>query len=230
MRISGIYKITNNINGKSYIGQSIDIKKRWREHKSASFNKNSKDYDMVIHRAIRKYGKENFSFEILEECNKEELNKKEIEWIEKYDSTNKGYNVSLGGNNYEHLGNVVELYDYNGEYVCEYPNAMEVAKALDVFYGTVYQVIYGIRLSVKGYQLKIKESDKEIKKYKNRQGGKIKVCNLDDNNKVIHIYESAISAARTLGLDASSITKCCKGKLIHHGGFKWSYYNDKEVI
>lgn len=171
--------IKNNSNGKVYIGQSVDIKKRWREHRSAAYNLNSKDYDMVIYRAIRKYGLNNFSFSMLETCKIEELNEKEKYWIQNYDSKNKGYNVSLSGNDYTHLGNIVELYDYQGNYVCEYANAMEVAKALNVFYGTVYQVIYGIRLSVKGYQLKLKNDDsKQIKIYKNRQGGKNKSLQL----------------------------------------------------
>ena len=225
-RLSGIYMIKNNINGKVYIGQSVDIKKRWREHKSAAFNENSKDYDMVIYRAIRKYGLDNFTFSVLEKCPIEKLNEKEIYWIQKLNSKNDGYNVSLGGNDYTHLGNIVELYDYNGNYVCEYANAMEVAKALNVFYGTVYQVLYGIRHSVKGYQLKLKEDDKQIGEYKNRQGGKLKVCNLNDKNEKINEYESIAEAARKTNLDPSCITKCCKGKLIHHGGFKWQYVDE----
>lgn len=63
----GIYKITNNINGKVYIGQSIDINKRWKEHKYRSQIPN-KEYDKYLYRAFRKYGLENFTFEILEEC------------------------------------------------------------------------------------------------------------------------------------------------------------------
>ncbi len=147
----GIYKIENKINHHIYIGQSVDIKKRWREHRSGAFNKNSVDYDMVIYRAIRKYGLNNFEFSIIEECSKEELNDKEIYWIDYYDSYKNGYNSSKGGDNYEHLGNVIELYDLDGNYVTEYPNMKEVAKALNVFYTTVCGVVYGNRLSVKGY-------------------------------------------------------------------------------
>lgn len=62
--ICGIYRITNKINGKSYIGQSVNIKNRWYVHKA------TKD-DYPIHRAIRKYGKNNFSWEILEECSEQ---------------------------------------------------------------------------------------------------------------------------------------------------------------
>lgn len=226
IRLSGIYMISNNINGKVYIGQSVDIKKRWREHRSAAFNLNSKDYDMVIYRAIRKYGLDNFNFTIIEKCRVEELNNREKYWILFYDSKTNGYNVSLGGNDYTHLGNIVELYDYSGKYICECSNAMEVSNKLGVFYGTVYQVLYGKRLSVKGYQLKIKGDNKQIGKYVSRQGGKLRVCNLNDNDEKIAEFESIADAARILNLDSSCITKCCKGKLIHHGGFKWKYLDE----
>ena len=82
--LTGIYKITNNINGKSYIGQSVNIQKRFNNHKSAAFNPNNRLYEFPLYRAIRKYGIENFNFEVLEECKKEELNNKEIFYITKY--------------------------------------------------------------------------------------------------------------------------------------------------
>ena len=96
----GIYKITNQINGKVYIGQSVNIQQRWIEHRSVAFNINNKNYNCHLYCSIRKYGIENFILTILEECSQEELNNKEIYWIKYYDSTNKekGYNILLGGN------------------------------------------------------------------------------------------------------------------------------------
>lgn len=105
--ICGIYKITNKLNGKCYIGQSVDIYNRWHEHKYADCK------DSVIHRAIKKYGKDNFSFEILEKIPREELNEREIYWIKYYDSYNNGYNLTLGGDTgikYDY-GKIVELWD-----------------------------------------------------------------------------------------------------------------------
>ena len=75
--ICGIYKITNQINGKCYIGQSVNIAKRWAEHRCKATSKGSEGFESHFYRSIRKYGLENFSFEILEECLREELNKKE---------------------------------------------------------------------------------------------------------------------------------------------------------
>ena len=88
----GIYKITNNINGKFYVGQSIDIQRRFLEHKT---QKNSR---IILDKAIQKYGAENFSLEVLEKCSKEQLNEKEQYWILKLNAIEKGYNLSLGGN------------------------------------------------------------------------------------------------------------------------------------
>lgn len=100
----GIYKITNLINGKSYIGQSVDIHKRFNAHRSVAFNSNDKNYNYPLYRAIRKYGIENFSFEVLEECSMSELNNKEIYYISKYNTHGKfGYNQDGGGNNASHF-------------------------------------------------------------------------------------------------------------------------------
>lgn len=94
----GIYKITNIINNKSYIGQSKNIETRWRRHKFEAKNAKGSCYDYPLYRAIRKYGIENFSFEILEECLVEELNNKEIYYIKKFNTFNNGYNQNEGGN------------------------------------------------------------------------------------------------------------------------------------
>lgn len=93
----GIYKITNLINQKCYIGQSIDILRRWRNHKTTSQNSLKEAYEYPLYRAFRKYGLENFSFEILEECTQAELDSKESFYIEKYNSIIQGYNQSLVG-------------------------------------------------------------------------------------------------------------------------------------
>ena len=53
-KICGIYKITNLINGKMYIGQAQDIYKRWYAHKYSAFKKDNKRYNVILYRAIRK--------------------------------------------------------------------------------------------------------------------------------------------------------------------------------
>ena len=96
-KICGIYKITNKINNKAYIGQSIDIYERWSNHIRASHRINEKQYS--LQKALNKYGIENFTFEIIEICSSTELNTKEEYWIQYYDTYNNGYNETKGGDN-----------------------------------------------------------------------------------------------------------------------------------
>lgn len=94
---SGIYKITNLINNKVYIGKSIDIAERWRFHQYPGHWKNS---SKILYQAFQKYGLENFIFEIIEYINpknKDEMNKREIFWINYYNSYKNGYNQTIGG-------------------------------------------------------------------------------------------------------------------------------------
>ena len=88
----GIYKIENKINGKLYIGQSVNIEKRWNNHKSRIYTENS-----LLYQDIKIYGIENFELSIIEECLKDELFDKEIFWIDYYNTYNNGYNETIGG-------------------------------------------------------------------------------------------------------------------------------------
>lgn len=92
-KICGIYKITNKINNKSYIGQSVNISKRWKAH--LYYKKNKKNHP--LYDSMNKYGLENFKFEVIEECSISYLNIKEIYYIEKYKSFISGFNLEAGG-------------------------------------------------------------------------------------------------------------------------------------
>lgn len=109
----GIYKVVNLIDGKVYIGQSINIEERWRMHRTSPFNHNSYSYNKPFYRAIRKHGLENFSFSVIEECNQEDLNSKEIYWISEYQSyppkLGKGYNLTMGGGGYRNPNEDLDL-------------------------------------------------------------------------------------------------------------------------
>lgn len=91
-----IYKAINKINGKIYIGQTVQsLDKRISQHINNALNNQD---NMYFHKAIRKYGKESFIWEIITQCNsREELNKAEIGVIKKYDVFGDGYNLNYGG-------------------------------------------------------------------------------------------------------------------------------------
>lgn len=91
MDICGIYKITNTQNGKAYIGQSRHIYRRWTEHKCDAKDENN---PILLYKAFRKYGEQNFKFEILEECSPDSLTDRESYWIYHYNTLSpNGYNI-----------------------------------------------------------------------------------------------------------------------------------------
>ena len=100
-----IYKITNLINGKIYIGKTTSsIEERWKEHIHSINRDNIKN--RPLYKAINKYGIKNFSIEKIEEVQADILSEREIYWINFYDSFKTGYNATLGGDG-------AILYDYS---------------------------------------------------------------------------------------------------------------------
>ena len=101
----GIYKYTNKLNGKVYIGRSINITHRKWEHV------NHPSTHSIFDQLISKIGEDKFDFEIIEECLPEELQEKEKYWIKYYDccildGRDKGYNMTRGGEEYASENNV----------------------------------------------------------------------------------------------------------------------------
>ena len=102
INIKGIYIIENTINNKIYIGQtSVSFKNRLSNHVSEL--KRNKHCNNHLQRAWNKYGEDNFLFDILEECSKKLLNRREVYWISYYESNNSdyGYNKTPGGEGYK---------------------------------------------------------------------------------------------------------------------------------
>lgn len=122
-----LYKITNKLNGKVYIGQTRDVKRRWLEHKIAARSESPKTY---IDQNIKNDGIENFIYEhIGTSKNKEDSNKTEIQLIAQYNSTdqNIGYNKSPGGD------------QFSDEY-CQKMSEMRTGKG-NPFYGKSHSVV-----------------------------------------------------------------------------------------
>ena len=160
--ICGIYRITNLINGKVYVGQSRDINKRWRDHKSSI--KLSRCY---LYNAIREYGIENFAFDIIEECDIEQLDNLERKHIVRFNSIRPcGYNVESGGNANKVIsleqkrrhsesikGNhfrriAVSKYTLDGVYIATYESAKEAGDLS----GTINSAIVNCCKDKKGHK------------------------------------------------------------------------------
>lgn len=176
-----IYIIRNTINDKVYIGQTtVSIRLRFQNHLSAA--KRGKDY--VIGKAIRKYGKENFYIELLEECLVEELNEREKYWISFFHSNKAGvgYNVSSGGNATYQAKNidknkVIELFRAGVP-------AYKIAKIIHVGVPRVTAILkqQGIRYGLALQQLSFEEKQKIVQLY-NDGFGTMEICRLLDRDK-----------------------------------------------
>ncbi len=109
-----IYKITNILNNKCYIGQTVKTgEERWKEHKAHAFGSHPNDQNKTLYKAIRKYGIENFTFEVIQDNIEtfQQLDKAEIYWIDYYNSFIKGYNETFGGQQHHKILPNKEIID-----------------------------------------------------------------------------------------------------------------------
>ena len=95
-QITGIYKITNITNDMPYIGQAVNVRLRFGQHIKRGLKAEPRT-NIKLYDAIDKYGLENFTFEIIEECTSERLNEREKYWIDYFESNSYGYNMTKGG-------------------------------------------------------------------------------------------------------------------------------------
>lgn len=179
MKICGIYIVKNIINNKVYIGSSNRIKDRIRTHKW-ELNKNI-HHNQYLQSAWNKYGSNSFIFEILEECEVDELLLKELLYTEKYNSlsTNNGYNLVLpfrvneeqtSNQEYRNKLSVIKKgikplnYEYckkmqkraileyeNGIFITEYESATEAGKILNISHKLINNVLRKIVKKIKKY-------------------------------------------------------------------------------
>lgn len=207
-----IYKITNNINGKIYIGQTIGtVKNRFDEHCRSS------KCNTPIDKSIKKYGRDNFLVEtIIETDSIDELNELEIFYIDKYNSTDKsiGYNICKGGKGtmgYHHRAD----------------SCAKMAESRIGIFAGEKNPFYG----------KHHSEEQRAKWSRERRGRRLTdewKANLSKTspNKVAVIctttgerFESMVEAGKRYGINPCYISRICRGKMKRCKGYQFMYDN-----
>ena len=204
-----IYKITNKINNKVYIGQtnrSLEI--RWREHKSRA----GCHYTSHLYSAMDKYGTDNFDFEKIEEVTERHLDEREKFWISYYDSSNsqKGYNLTIGGQGKR---------NYNAEIIRnlwdEGKSVGEIITELNCDKSTVREALLGYE----GYS-----AHESLSRRKNIRKG---VNKYSLQGEFLVHYNSLLEAANGDENIASGIGGCCNKRHCQAYGFQWRFDTDE---
>lgn len=233
-----IYMHINKINGKKYIGQTC----RSVEERSGIDGRNYKKHNLYFWNAINKYGWENFEHIILEEniSTRKMANEREIFYINLHRTyvgfkDCNGYNLSLGGDNREHLGNTVYQIDMKSlKIIKEYPSVREAAKETCIGRTAIDQCCNknGLSITGKGYYwcyAKDYSEDWSPKKPKNRSDGALckPVYQIDMKSlKIIARFKSLTEASKQLKCKASGIGLCCKRVQYKCANFFWCYEKD----
>lgn len=216
----GVYKITNNLNGKYYIGQSIDVNYRMYEHR-IGIKKNS-----ALDTAIRKYGANNFTYEVLEKCDKDSVLERERYWAE--DVFNGmcyapfGYNIDRTGRGGQRI-NWITQYTLEGQKIKSYITPTEAGRQIGVSGTAIIQALKtgGI---CRGTIWKYGLSDSTDPYIRNKYGTPIKCYDKDGNLKMT--FDNGVDASKYFGITTSAISSyvkhkngfvCCKGYYLAKG-------------
>jgi group I intron endonuclease len=210
-----IYKITNEINNKCYIGQTIrSPAERWRVHRSEGFNKNCVKYEYPLYRAFRKYGIGNFSFSVIEENENDILTNREIYWTNYYNSVDNGYNQQYGtlykDSSYKYVDKdlILKLFKENKS-IMDINNITSYSK--DIIRGVLHSSGYTKEdIEKNGIMVRTGKIKKPVNQY-------------DLNYNFIQNFSSITEASNQTGVNGSHISGVCKNSRKTAGGFIWSY-------
>lgn len=244
----GIYSITNKLNGKRYIGQTYNFKYRWMRHRS--YLKHNTEHNAHLQNAWNKYGSENFEFEIIENCPFNQLDEREIFWINYFDSKDNGYNFADGGlgcKGYKHSEEEIRkmrmiqnpkpivMLDLQGNYIREFISAGEAGDYLGKTSVSgikrccekdKYKKAYGyIWVYKEDFDSDNIDLDYYLSKNKNLPKP---VLQYDKNMNLVHEYCSAYET-KEYGFDSSTVSMACNGKYDTYMGYIWRWKNNPEI-
>lgn len=229
IREVGIYCIENIQTGKKYIGQQVNIRARWRQH----LNELRRDIHCndYLQKAWNKYGEQNFKFYVLENCSTEELNEKEVEYIEKYKTTNEqfGYNLKSGGQDHNICSEIVRQKIREAvtkSYSVPERREIQRENALRQWSNPENKV----KISGKNNYMYGRHHTEEAKQ-KIREARLGVPCQRRNRTSVRCIelgktFLDATEAAKELHLDSSAILKVCRKERKTCGGYHWKFVNN----
>ncbi len=224
-----IYKVTNKINGRIYIGKTNNFEKRKIEH-----TKYDIDNHLYFHKALKKYGEENFTWEIIDSADTlEEINALEKHYIETFNTYKpNGYNMTKGGDGGS-MWNArpVVCLTLKGKFVKRYDSAGE-AERIDGFCNS--DVLLSCKNEFRTCKNHIFMFEDEYKKYGARKYEKPdhnlrrhkSVIQFDMEGYVLNIYGSVQEASDISGVRRSSISSCLRKKLNIAGNYQWLYLDE----
>ena len=220
----GIYKITNLINGKCYIGQSRNIQNRWRRHRSSND-------EYSIHLAFRKYGLENFKFEIIEECSVDKLNDREKYWINFYDSYENGYNETLGGTSTAGMSLTREQVEEITKLLKNtYKTNIEIGKQYSVSENTISGINTGLywRRDNIDYPIRKKKKGKEVLETKTKK--KEKPSKEELFSFLCQINGNFSEAGRAFQVKDNTVRKWCKTYGLPYHSKEYKVVKEKQQV
>lgn len=225
MRTYYIYKATNKINGKSYVGQTCDFHGRVWQHQRC-YEKEDCDF----HRAIKEFGFDNFSWEIIETCESEDRAcELEKYYIEKFNTYRDGYNMTKGGKGAPyHNARAVVLLTLDGRYIKRYDSAMDAE--IDGFNNTdVLLNCKGKRRQTKGYMFMFEDEYESngAKTYRKPEpNGMRSIIQCDMEGNFIQKFKSLQEAARVTGANRTTISGVLSNTYKSANGYIFVYEKD----
>lgn len=216
----GIYKIENILNGKFYIGQSRNIAERFIKHKNG--HKAERLAKLPLNVEIKKYGVENFKFEVIEECSIDELEEKERYWLYKLDAKTNGYNQS----NEPHPMHDEDIAKEHGKILTDWNNKMW---ANEYYRNKITKNSKEYATNVMKDPVKRAEAAKRLKKHTDKI--KKPVGQYTEQGELIATFDGVREAERAMNLPNDTIGKVCRGVKYRKKakGFVWKYLQEKSV-
>ena len=227
----GIYKITNP-NNKVYVGQSTNIKNRFRYYKSLD------ERQITLYNSFQKYGIDNHQFEIIEECSEDKLDEREIYWGEYYKVLSEGLNCRLGkgrgscseetkqkigiNNKGKGVKSIIQ-YDLEGNFIKEWISAREASRQLNIKNTDISSCCKnGRNRTAGGFIWKFKSDNISIIQLRKHKNSK-EVCQYDLEGNFIKTWPNFITAGKELNLHPTGISQCCLGKVKKFKNYIWVF-------